>query len=174
MLQLFSGTVGPIDAQKVFSIASTMRLVLGAWFAIRIFFRHFGARHANHVETPGGVSFLRTALFYDDCADLLSFGLLAGPTTLNHHYVMAIPIILWTVCKNGAIKPFQIIVGCLMMSNFQSRITNLMPFAPLGLLLLAHARSACTTCGLIVLGKQKQASQAHEQGEAKQPVGAWK
>jgi len=125
-----------ISPETVFSVASVMRLVLGAWFAWRML-----SRHLFNKETGQSVPVSRHINFYDDCSDLLSFGLLAGPTTLNHHYVLAIPIMLWTLARNNLRSPFQTLSGCLLITNFQSTITKMMFMTPFGLVLLALARS---------------------------------
>lgn len=114
-------------------IATALKLCICLFFAWRLISRQRAQRSAKAVS--------KTYLLFDNACDFLSVGLLVGPTTLNHHYVLAIPVMLWTIVRSGLRAPFLVFVGCVMMSNFQSHLASLMTLAPIGLLLLASARS---------------------------------
>jgi hypothetical protein len=132
-----TGTLHPMDWILVSKLCNLIRVAAGLWFGYRIARRHLWqkARTLNAVRDT----------FYDDVCDLLSFGLIGGPTTLNHHYVLAVPIILWTMIRSGKVSPFMTLLGTVLVINFQSHMTTWMPLAPVGLFLLALVRNGRTS-----------------------------
>ncbi len=128
-----TGTLDPKNWILVSNLCNIVRAAAGLWFGYRIARRHWlpKARSQNAVRD----------VFYDDVCDLLSFGLIGGPTTLNHHYVLAVPVILWTIVRSGKVSPFMTVLGTVLIINFQSHMTTWMPLAPVGLFLLALVRS---------------------------------
>jgi hypothetical protein len=122
----------PVEPAAVNRIATFLKAGLAMWFGWRILRRQRGTAVSSGAKP--------TDLLYDNACDLLSFGLLAGPTTLNHHYVLAIPIIIWTAIKAGLKRPFAVLWGTALVLGFQSHILSLMPLTPIGLIFLALAR----------------------------------
>jgi hypothetical protein len=116
----------------IYLISTIFKVVLGLWFSWRAYRRH---RIKDLDVSPGN------SAFYDDVCDLITFGFLAGPTTLQEQYPMTIPVILWTIARCGRARPFQVMLGCILITNFQSDTLKIMPLAPLGLILLAQARA---------------------------------
>lgn len=127
-----TGTLSPMNWTLVSNICNALRAVAGIWFAARIARRHW-------LQKPRSQNAVRD-VYYDDVCDLLSFGLIGGPTTLNHHYVLAVPVILWTLIRSGKVSPFMTVLGTVLIINFQAYIATWMPLAPVGLFLLALVR----------------------------------
>jgi hypothetical protein len=122
------------------SIVTAIKSLVAVWFAWRMIARH----KRQKTQVGSGYATARaertTNVFYDDVSDLLSFGLLSGPTTLFHHYVLALPIILWTIVRSGVINPALVLFGCALIMCFQPHNMSYMYLAPVGLVLLALAR----------------------------------
>jgi hypothetical protein len=123
----------PPDTEIVNHVVTFLKVALSLWFGWRILKRQRPV--SEHGQETSQIDRL-----YDNACDLLSLGLLAGPTTLNHHYVIAIPIILWTIVKAGFSRPFAVIWGTILILCFQSHVLSLMCLSPVGLVLLAYAR----------------------------------
>jgi hypothetical protein len=46
-------------------------------------------------------------------ADALAFGLLVSPSAWEHHYVLAMPLVIWTIAMRGLARPWIVGIGVL-------------------------------------------------------------
>jgi hypothetical protein len=112
-----------------------------AWFG----WKFLQPRTAKTVSHPD----VETTILLDRYCDLLSLMLIIGPSVLADHYVMAIPISLWTLITSfkraPARRPYGAFAvaetGALLVLSWSFKSIVPVPLQPLGLVLLSLARA---------------------------------
>jgi hypothetical protein len=52
---------------------------------------------------------------YGHAVDALALALLVSPTVWEHHYVLALPLVLWAAAKRGRDRPWPVAIGAFLM-----------------------------------------------------------
>jgi hypothetical protein len=89
-----------VSVQAVNGVSTVLSILVLLYFAVRFFQRE---RAFEKVTVPN--DFLRTA---SQAMDATAAGLIVSPLVWEHHYVLAIPIVLWAAAGWGAARPVAI------------------------------------------------------------------
>jgi hypothetical protein len=71
--------------------------------------------------------------------DALALGLMTSPVVWEHHYVLAIPLVIWAFATQGMARPWQVGIGAFLI--FAIPTFDVFPLSYhriLGLLFLVH------------------------------------
>ncbi|HAC62565.1 MAG TPA: hypothetical protein DCF68_03270 [Cyanothece sp. UBA12306] len=110
------------------------------WFIVRFTQRekvYYSMMTVNKTE----INTLRSEKFrlYGHSMDALALSLMISPSVWSHHYVLAIPIVLWAFVTIGYAKPWQVCLGTFLMLSIPA--FNLFPFGYhriIGLLIIMY------------------------------------
>ncbi|MGH9547928.1 MAG: hypothetical protein ACRD3W_01085, partial [Terriglobales bacterium] len=80
------------------------------------------------------------AVILERSCDLLSLMLIIGPTVLADHFVLALPIALWSIVCAGRQRQYLVGSGAWLVLAWSFRSICPINLAPLGLIILALAR----------------------------------
>ncbi len=105
-----------LDLATINQVANVATLLVLSWFAVR-----FVQRQKLYANTPAAnnrVADMQQAarhLGFSYAMDALILALIVSPIVWEHHYVLALPIVLWAVAHYGAHYPWQIGVSAFLM-----------------------------------------------------------
>jgi hypothetical protein len=80
------------------------------WMAWRLY-----KRQRALAETPAGTLAGANQLYYGQAMDALALGLILAPRVWEHHYVLALPIILWGAAVCGRERPWAVGTAAFLM-----------------------------------------------------------
>ena len=134
ILRLFGATEYSRHLMGVF------QLIAIGWIGSRMARRELKLRDHCKATAPD-VEWLSSFRFMEHAMDTIALSLLISPLVFEHHYTMAIPIILWTFVVWGEHAPRRIVIGSLLILIVP--IYDVCPFSwnrIAGLLLLMSSR----------------------------------
>ncbi|HEY9716739.1 MAG TPA: glycosyltransferase family 87 protein [Trichormus sp.] len=134
--------------QQIAQAVHIEQLLIVSWFAWRFFTAPQAVRKQEQAAPPvtptdvaAGVSLSTTQrVIVERSCDLISMMLIIGPSVLSDHYVMAIPISIWTAVTCNKRYRWLVVLGIACTLAWSTKSTLPISVEPLGLLLLALAR----------------------------------
>ena len=88
--------------------------VAAGWMAWRML-KRARLRSRLRAEAGADAKWADDFYFFEQLMDTLVLSFFLSPQVFEHHYVMAIPIMLWTAFVWGRRAPLQVLVGCLLI-----------------------------------------------------------
>jgi hypothetical protein len=97
-------------------VSNAVKLAIIVWFAVRFINRERAFRKLVNASDNQVIDRSEnTFRFFGHAMDALALGLLISPSVWEHHYVLAIPIVIWAGATVGRSKPWQIAIGAFLM-----------------------------------------------------------
>jgi len=108
-------------------IIGAVNVALLIWFAVRFFQRE---KAYQQIAQPGAAPSrnnrpLRSRL-YGHAMDAIALGLLVSPSVWVHHYILALPIVVWLIGTRGSSKPWLVGIAAALMLLLPA--TGVFPF----------------------------------------------
>ena len=117
------GGVSPAEYRSAIrGITTVLSAMVSAWFLYRFAVREkqFRTRvndldaEENRATGTTATRSLAAARLIAHGADALAFGLLVSPSAWEHHYVLAMPLVIWTIAMRGRARPWIVGTGVLL------------------------------------------------------------
>ncbi len=138
------------DLQAVVrSVGAIATLAILAWFCWRFIEREKVFSAVNTGGDPNSNNAGSAFRLYGHLMDALALALLVPPVVWEHHYVLAIPIVLWAIATRWRDKPWQVGIGAFLI--FVLPTFDVFPFSYhrlIGLLILLSLTSPTALAGL--------------------------
>ena len=130
-------TLGTHPSRLIKGIVVALAGVVILWFTRRFFQRERLFTKA-YGSAPDGAA--REFRFQGHYMDALALSLLISPLVWEHHFVMAMPVVVWAAATVGERRPWLVIIASVLMLAIPTFDVFLFSFHRLaGLLLLIHA-----------------------------------
>jgi hypothetical protein len=100
------GMSGSMVRTIVSIVVIALSIILSGWIGLRIFRR-------QRSLAEGAIS--AELLYFSQAMDVLALGLLLAPRIWEHHYVLAVPVVLWGTAVAGEKKPWLVGTAALLM-----------------------------------------------------------
>ncbi len=108
-------------------ITGAVNVALLIWFAVRFFQRE---RAYQQIAQPGAAPSRNNrplrARLYGHAMDAIALGLLVSPSVWVHHYILALPIVVWLIGTRGSNKPWLVGIAAALMLLLPA--TGVFPF----------------------------------------------
>lgn len=91
-------------------IVAALSLLLAGWLGLRIFRRQQSLKTAA-APIPASAELH----YFSQAMDSLALGLLLAPRVWEHHYVLAVPIVLWGMAISGRERPLLVGTAAILM-----------------------------------------------------------
>ncbi len=101
-LRLLAGVDPAQHAAAIRASSSALSLAAAVWLVRRFAVRETTWRRGGEREALAGIRLLGHG------ADALALGLLVSPSVWEHHYVLAMPLIIWVVALRGRDRPWAV------------------------------------------------------------------
>jgi hypothetical protein len=138
---VFRFTGLPENASALFTFLVTLTLL--AWFGFRFYQRE--RAYSQSAKTPH-IDSIRQYGTFIDCSALM---LMVSPSVWEHHFVLALPMAIWTIARMGPRKPWLVGTGAVLL--FVPPTFDIFPLSYhrlVGLLLLIAAYDPKSELGL--------------------------
>jgi hypothetical protein len=115
VVRLFAGDAAAEYQHAAAYCVTAALAAIGIWFVLRLFARERAFAALPGEAGPDGGAGTDSFRIVGHCADALAFALLMSPSVWEHHYVLAMPLVIWAVVIRGRERPWLVAIGTFLV-----------------------------------------------------------